>query len=54
LGGEAALAKMGVAFDSGMPGFGDMLSQGDIDGALLQNSRLEGFTSRIHAVGRVA
>lgn len=30
LGGEAALAKMGVAFDSGMPGFGDVLRQEDV------------------------
>ena len=30
LGGEAALAQMGVAFDSGMPDFGDVLSQSDI------------------------
>lgn len=30
LGGEAALAQMGVAFDSGMPAFGDLLSEGEV------------------------
>ncbi len=30
LGGEAALAEKGVAFDSGMPGFGGILSEAEI------------------------
>ncbi len=30
LGGEEALAQMGVAFDSGMPGYGDVLSAEEI------------------------
>jgi mono/diheme cytochrome c family protein len=34
LGGEEALAQMGVRFDSGMPGFGDVLSQQDIEDIL--------------------
>ena len=34
LGGEEALAQMGVSFDSGMPGFGDVLSQQDIEDIL--------------------
>lgn len=34
LGGEQALAQMGVTFESGMPGFGDILSQQDIEDVL--------------------
>ncbi len=34
LGGEAALAQMGVRFDSAMPAFGDALSQQDIEDIL--------------------
>lgn len=30
LGGEEALARMGVTFDSGMPGYGDVLGAGEI------------------------
>lgn len=30
LGGQEALARMGVTFDSGMPGFGDVLSAQEI------------------------
>lgn len=30
LGGEAALAEQGLEFDSGMPGFGDVLSDAEI------------------------
>lgn len=35
LGGEESLAQMGVSFDSGMPSFGDALSQKDIDDILV-------------------
>ena len=34
LGGKAALAQMGVRFDSGMPGFGDVLAPQDIEDIL--------------------
>ncbi len=34
LGGEEALAQMGVSFESGMPGFGDILSRKDIEDIL--------------------
>ncbi len=33
-GGEAALARMGVAFNSGMPAFGDVLSQEGVEDIL--------------------
>ena len=35
LGGEEVLTQMGVSFDSGMPSFGDALSQKDIDDILV-------------------
>lgn len=34
LGGEEALAQMGVDFDSGMPGFGEILTPDDVDDIL--------------------
>ncbi len=34
LGGEEALAQMGVDFDSGMPGFGEILTLDDVDDIL--------------------
>lgn len=34
LGGAAALARSGVTFDSGMPGFGDLLTADEIDDIL--------------------